>query len=77
MEITFDNRFEDRDHAIRVFQDHVREVQSTVPADRLLTYEVSQGWEPLCAFLRKPAPDVAFPRTNTRQEFRSIFLDGN
>jgi Sulfotransferase domain len=32
-----------------------------VPADRLLVYEVTHGWEPLCAFLGVPVPDEPFP----------------
>lgn len=73
MEQTFDNRFEDRAHAIAVFRQHIREVQETVAADRLLTYEVSEGWGPLCEFLACPEPSEPFPRTNTKEEFRSIF----
>ncbi len=76
MEKTFDNRFEERAHATRVFEQHVRDVQASVPPERLLTYEVSRGWGPLCDFLDKPRPDIPFPKTNTREEFRSIFLDG-
>lgn len=33
--------------------------------DRMLLYEVSSGWEPLCGFLGRPVPSVAFPRENT------------
>jgi Sulfotransferase domain len=33
------------------------------------TFEVGQGWEPLCAFLGVPIPEEPFPRTNDRQEF--------
>ena len=36
-------------------------VRAEVPADRLLVYEVTQGWEPLCAFLGVPVPDEPFP----------------
>jgi hypothetical protein len=43
-------------------------VQQTLPADRLLTYDVAQGWEPLCAFLGVPVPDEPFPRINAQQE---------
>jgi hypothetical protein len=37
---------------------------------RFLSYEVSQGWEPLCAFLDVPVPDEPFPKVNTTAEFQ-------
>jgi len=48
---------------------HVQAVRETIPAERLLVYEVRQGWEPLCAFLGRPVPDEPFPQTNHRAEF--------
>jgi hypothetical protein len=74
----FKGRIEDRAYAISVYLDHIGEVQATVPADRLLTYDVKDGWEPLCAFLGVPVPDEPFPHKNTRDEFleRKRFLRG-
>lgn len=63
---------------LRVFNDHIAEVQETVPAERLLTFDVREGWEPLCTFLGVSVPDGSFPRTNTTAEFRnrtSVLLD--
>jgi len=40
-----------------------------IPAQRLLVFEPSQGWEPLCRFLGGKIPDEPFPRTNTREDF--------
>ena len=77
MELTFDHRFEDREYAIGIFEKHVAEVQRVIPPDRLLTFEVAEGWGPLCEFLCVSSPDEPFPHTNTRREFRSIFIDGN
>ena len=48
---------------------HNEAVKATVPAERLLVYEVRNGWEPLCDFLECPVPDEPFPRTNDRAEF--------
>ena len=39
-----------------------------IPADRLLIFEVKQGWGPLCELLGLPEPDESFPRTNDRAE---------
>jgi hypothetical protein len=41
-----------------------------VPAEKLLVYEVSQGWAPLCKFLGKPIPAQPFPRTNDTAEWQ-------
>jgi hypothetical protein len=66
---TFDGRFEDRQYAISVFQKHIEEVKRTVPPERLLVYDIKQGWEPLCTFLDVPVPDKPFPRLNDRASF--------
>jgi hypothetical protein len=68
----FDGRFEDKSHAIEVFNRHVEEVRRNVPTDRLLVYEVKQGWGPLCAFLGVPEPEgKPFPHVNDTEEFQS------
>ncbi|MEZ4451932.1 MAG: sulfotransferase [Nannocystaceae bacterium] len=63
---TFGGRFEDRAHALAVWRAHIAEVKATVPPERLLVYEVSEGWGPLCEFLGVPVPDEPFPRLNDR-----------
>jgi len=50
--------------AVEVFNSHVEEVKSFVPQDRLLVFNVKEGWPPLCAFLDKPIPDTPFPNVN-------------
>ncbi|MFI7599750.1 sulfotransferase family protein [Actinoplanes sp. NPDC049681] len=67
---TFGGRFADREHAIRVFEQHNAAVRREVPADRLLDFRVADGWEPLCAFLGVPVPDEPFPRTNDTAAFQ-------
>jgi hypothetical protein len=59
-----------RENAVRVFEAHNAAVQAYVPADRLLVYEVSQGWEPLCEFLGVPVPDTPFPRVNDTESMQ-------
>ena len=69
-ESTFDGRFEEKDHAIAVFLDILRKSNSHVPADKLLVYDVKEGWEPLCSFLGKDVPaDSPFPHLNNRDNF--------
>lgn len=58
-----------RDNVIAAFERHLATVRATVAPERLLEFESSQGWEPLCAFLGVPVPETPFPRTNSRDEF--------
>jgi hypothetical protein len=68
----FRGRFEDRASAIDSFNRHNEQVRRDVPADRLLVYEISQGWSPLCAFLGVPFPEgKPFPHLNDAAEFRA------
>ncbi len=64
------DRFAERDHVLKVFDDHIAEVKRVVPADRLLVFRVAEGWGPLCAFLSVPVPDAPFPRVNDTAEFK-------
>lgn len=59
----------DREGLAAAFSAHAAAVQAAIPADRLLVYEVKDGWQPLCGFLGVPVPDEPFPRTNNRGEF--------
>jgi hypothetical protein len=67
---TFDGRFEDKPYAIGVFERHNEEVKRRVPPDKLLVYEVKEGWGPLCKFLCVEEPDKPFPRLNDTAEMR-------
>jgi Sulfotransferase domain len=46
-----------------------------VPPERLLVYEVGDGWEPLCRFLGVPVPDEPFPHVNATEAFRAGLRD--
>jgi hypothetical protein len=70
-EKVFGGRLDDRSHAIAVYQENIAAVQAAVPPDRLLTYKLGDGWEPLCRFLGKQVPDTPFPRSNSTEEFQA------
>ena len=53
----------------RAFAAHTDAVKRELPAEQLLVYQVKEGWEPLCAFLKVPVPSEPYPRTNNRDEF--------
>jgi hypothetical protein len=57
-----------------MFERHTAEVRATIDPDRLLIFDVREGWEPLCAFLGKPTPPGEFPKTNSQDEFDNIFF---
>jgi len=40
---------------------HAEEVKKHVPEERLLEFNVKEGWGPLCKFLKVPVPDKPFP----------------
>lgn len=40
-----------------------------VPKERLLVFEVGEGWERLCQFLDVPVPEGPFPRVNESKAF--------
>jgi len=68
----FHGRFEDKAYAIEVFNRHNEQVRRVVPPDRLLVYEIKDGWGPLCSFLGVPIPEgKPFPHLNDAGEFRS------
>lgn len=71
---TFEGRFEDRTHAIETFERHNEEVRRRVPRERLLVYDVKEGWGPLCDFLGVEAPDRPFPHLNDTREMRRRLL---
>jgi len=67
---TFGGNYEDKDHAIAIFEQHIAEVRQQVPPEKLLVYEVKEGWEPLCAFLGVEIPKgKPLPHLNDRDNF--------
>ena len=42
------------------FNDWNQSVIDYVPSERLLVYQVKDGWGPLCKFLDKPEPSLPF-----------------
>lgn len=71
---TFEGRFDDRAYAIETFHRHNEAVRRQVPPERLLVYDVKDGWAPLCDFLGVEAPDRPFPHLNDTREMRRRLL---
>ena len=53
---------------------HNHRVKSLVPPEKLLVYNVKQGWKPLCDFLGCEVPTVAFPHENVKGEIAEVPL---
>ncbi|KAI3661867.1 hypothetical protein MP638_005908 [Amoeboaphelidium occidentale] len=66
----FNGEFNER--GIEIYNERVEEVKRIVPKDKLLVFNVKEGWEPLCKFLGKPVPNEPFPRVNERDEFKRM-----
>ena len=54
--------------SVKFYNAWVTHVKKTVPPNRLLVFEVTQRWEPLCNFLKLPVPEGPFPRVNDSSE---------
>jgi len=66
----FDGKFDDKERSIKIYNDWIEYVKKTVPSDKLLIFNVKQGWDPLCDFLGmdKPKDCIDFPRSNSTKE---------
>jgi hypothetical protein len=52
---------------------HMQLLKDHVPEDRLVFYDVRDGWEPLCKALNLPVPEgVPFPNINDSQAIESF-----
>ncbi|MEU7892210.1 sulfotransferase [Nonomuraea sp. NPDC049152] len=57
--------------AVAAFHRHVAAVKESLPADRLLVFDVREGWEPLCRFLDVAVPaGEPFPHLNDSEAIK-------
>ena len=52
-----------------VVERHIEAVTQAVPAQRLLVWDVTEGWDPLCAFLGVDVPAASLPKLNDGATF--------
>ena len=61
------DQFLNRDSLKRNYDRYISRVQKAIPEERLLTFNVKQGWGPLCEYLDVPVPEgIPFPHVHTR-----------
>jgi hypothetical protein len=65
--------FTDRDSAVAAYRANNQKVRDMIPAERLLVFNVADGWEPLCKFLVVSIPEMPFPNTHSKKEFWEHF----
>ncbi|KAF8592224.1 hypothetical protein K439DRAFT_1656249 [Ramaria rubella] len=72
-EIQSNHRGRLADHAQQEFLDHNERVKQLIPPEKLLVYEVGEGWDRLVEFLGVPKPTVPFPHVWTTAEVEAAF----
>ena len=66
---TFDGDLRDRDKCIKIYKENIEKCRSEVPSDRLIEFDASLGWKPLCHALGCKIPTKPFPHVNKAAEF--------
>jgi len=68
-------KFADKAFAEKVFNQHMEDVKAHVPPEKLLVYNVRDGWGPLCNFLDVPEPAEPLPHLNKRENFKTMLAE--
>lgn len=58
------------ENARQTYREHYDNVRKWTPKERLLDFQLEDGWEPLCEFLGVDVPDDPFPRINDADELQ-------
>lgn len=68
----FSADFSDEAAMIEAYEAHNAAVRAEIPKDRLIDWQPTDGWDPICAALGVSVPDSPFPLTNTTNDFRTM-----
>jgi len=55
-------------HCLDMYMAHEQAVRREIPADKLLVFDMKEGWGPLCKFLGLPEPEEPFPHVDDFDE---------
>jgi hypothetical protein len=69
----FQGRFKDKEWVRGMYYDRIETIKREVSSDRLVYWELGDGWEPLADALGVAAPDEPFPHLHDTNEFRTEF----
>jgi Sulfotransferase domain len=73
---TFADGWQEPSQLIEQAERHNEQVKAVVPSERLLVWEVGEGWGPLCEFLEVDVPAGPLPHENDRETFMERVCDG-
>ena len=65
--------WDDTNDLIRRYNIWLEKITSSIPTEKLLILNISEGWEPICKFLNRPQPSVPFPHVNDKISFERRF----
>ena len=65
---------QDQQASMALFEKWNNDVIAQAPAERLLVWAIGDGWEPICAALHLPVPEIPFPHKNNREFFIKNYL---
>jgi hypothetical protein len=65
------NHLDDRAYMTDYFRRHTDAVKAAIPPERLLVFEVGEGWDRLCRFLGVPVPAEPYPSENSTADFQA------
>ena len=71
------NRFGKRpsdEKLMAAFEEWNKEVVASLPKDKVLVFQMKDGWEPLCKFLGVPVPNEPFPHVNDAEAFKNFAM---
>lgn len=66
---TFGGSVLDEGNLLAAYRKRIADVRAAIAPERLLVFNVADGWAPLCSFLGVAAPETPFPRVNSSVEF--------
>ena len=67
----------DKKECIASYLDHCQSVRENADPERLLEWQPSDGWEPLCKALSVPIPNIIFPHLNDARSFQKKMFSEN
>lgn len=69
-EVQYEGNFKNKEATIALYEKFNEQIIATIPKKRLLVFDLSKGWNPLCEFLEVPVPNEDFPFKNKRKDFK-------
>jgi hypothetical protein len=68
----FTPQWQDESEAKAAFLAYNDSVRATAPPDRLVEWQATDGWGPICGMLGLPEPSAPFPNVNSSAQTRQV-----